>query len=207
MTPLADIHTHTPAPDALLSVEPHDFCPQPGQRYSVGIHPWNTLSLPDNALDTLRRAAQHPQVAAIGETGLDRLRGAGLEHQADIFGAHIDLARQLGKPVIVHCVRAYDLLLDVLKSHSPGVPVVIHGFRGKPQLAARLLGAGCCLSYGERFNPDALRATPLDRLLIETDTSPLPITAIAAAVAAALNISAEQLLGQVRDNLGSVLAI
>lgn len=55
---------------------------------------------------------------------------------------------------------------------------VVHGFRGKPQLAKQLLNAGFAISYGEHFNPESVAVTPLDKLCIETDESEMPIEEI-----------------------------
>ena len=55
---------------------------------------------------------------------------------------------------------------------------IIHGFRGKPQLAGQALNAGCALSFGEHFNSESVRLTPTDRLFIETDESTMLVSEI-----------------------------
>ncbi|MBQ0069389.1 MAG: TatD family hydrolase, partial [Bacteroidales bacterium] len=174
MTPIIDIHTHRldAGPEAIISVEPATFAPQPGNLYSVGYHPWSGIPQSLGALDAI---ANHPQVVAIGETGLDALRGVSIAEQELLFAHHIALAQQLGKPVIAHMVRTSQQLIKVWRHMQPsGISLIIHGMRGNENVARTLIDAGCYLSYGERFNPNALRATPHDRILAETDESTKP---------------------------------
>ena len=204
---VTDFHTHrSDAKDALISTEPDRFDPQPGRIYSVGLHPWSTADVTEAHLLRLSQVATHPQVAAIGETGFDTLRGATVERQRQIFDFHIDLARQLRKPLVVHCVRAWQHLLGALRDNPADVPVVIHAFRGKPQLARTLIDAGCLLSFGLRFNPEALAATPANRLLIETDDDPADIAQVAQAIAEANRLTAEQVIQLARDNANRLLS-
>jgi TatD DNase family protein len=200
MMTIVDFHTHRQdALQALISVDPRHFDPQPGLWYSVGYHPWHGVELlTDDDYALLERCALHPQVLAIGETGMDRLHGPKLEVQQQAFVRHLHLAQELGKPVVAHCVRtAQDLLAARHHAALDDVTLIIHGMRGNEHIARTLLDAGCYLSYGIRYNPDALRATPLDCLLIETDDGTEAITDVAAAVAADLGLTADDLMGRV----------
>lgn len=202
--PILDFHTHrTDAPDALISVDPRRFAPQPGLWYSVGYHPWDDVDkLTEDDFALLERCASHPQVLAIGETGIDRLRGASLDIQTAVFVRHLQLAADLGKPVVVHCVKAAQEILTA--RHKAGltpVPMAIHGMRANANIASNLLDAGCYLSFGPRFNPDTLRITPLDRLLIETDDAPtITINEVAALVASTLNLPTEEITKKATRN-------
>jgi TatD DNase family protein len=203
MTYILDFHTHrTDATQALISIDPRRFDPQPGKWYSVGFHPWEQVeSLTDSDFDLLEQCAQHPQVLAMGETGMDRLRGSDLMKQEAAFVRHLQLAWELGKPVVVHNVRATREILDA--RHRAGlddVTLVIHGMRGNAHVARTLLDAGCYLSYGPRFNAKALQATPPNRLLIETDDSPYTILEVAQHVAQSLKVTADQVLAVSADN-------
>ena len=205
MTPIIDIHTHRldAGPEAIISVEPAAFAPQPGRLYSVGYHPWSNIP---QSLDDLTAIAAHPQVVAIGETGLDALRGASIAEQELLFAHHIALAQQLGKPIIAHMVRTSQQLIKVWRRMQPsGISLIIHGMRGNENVARTLIDAGCYISYGEHFNPKALRATPLDRILAETDESLTPITQIIASHATALNLACEDYLSQLQQNTHSTL--
>lgn len=178
---LFDTHTHHLRHDAWVNRAPGDIL-APGYTYSVGVHPWDAGSFDLRALE---EAAAQEAVEAIGETGLDTLRGPSLEVQEPVFRAHVDLSESLGKPLVIHCVKAFDRLMALKKELKPTQPWIIHGFRGKPQQAEQLLRAGFHLSLGPNFNPETARVIPSDRLHIETDDSHVPITEVAAAVAAA----------------------
>ena len=106
------------------------------------------------------RWASCPQVVAIGECGLDRLRGAALEEQQRWFVRQAELAESSGRPLIVHCVKAFDVLIQLHRCLSPRAQWVVHGFRGKPQLAQMLLRAGMHLSFGKNYNEESYRLTP-----------------------------------------------
>lgn len=205
---LLDCHTHRPdATAALISVDPRHFAPQPGLWYSVGFHPWDGVgTLTDDDFSLLERCARHPQVLAIGETGMDTLRGGDLNSQADVLVRHLQLAHSLGKPAVIHNVRCtQEILAARRRAGLTAVPLAIHGMRGNEHVTRTLLDAGCYLSFGARFNPDALRATPLDRLLIETDEAPVTIQEVADAVASALQLTREQVTTICATNLQRLL--
>ena len=197
---ILDFHTHNQqATDALISVMPEEFDPQPGKFYSVGIHPWHSQEVTPSVLNALETAAQHPQVLAIGETGLDALRGASLEAQMELFRKHIALAEQLGKALIIHMVRTSQQVLKAWHESQRSVPWVIHGMRGNPRVAQPLIDAGFYLSFGSRFNPATVAATPLDRLLIETDDdADITIHDVAQAIAQAHGITIQELIDAIR---------
>lgn len=119
----------------------------------MGIHPWETGATPD--FELLERAAAHPSVAAIGETGVDRLRGAGIDTQTNVFRRHIALSESLRKPLILHVVKALDIILAVKKECRPAMPWIWHGFRGNATMAKQLADNGILLSLGSHFNTDA----------------------------------------------------
>lgn len=209
MIDILDIHTHRlDATAALIAVDPRRFDPQPGKWYSVGFHPWDDVdTLTAGDFDLLGQCACHTQVLAIGETGMDTRRGASLDIQAPVFIRHLQLAHELGKPVVVHNVRATRHILDARrKAGLDDVTLVIHGMRGNAHVARTLLDAGCYLSYGPRFNDEALQSTPLDRLLIETDDSELPITHVAALAAQALNLPIEEIITHISSNTHNLLS-
>ncbi len=190
---IRDIHTHhtdagtgsvrnltLPEAERLLQTDVEGL-------FSVGIHPWDAHKPVNWAL--LERLAADTRVFAIGECGLDKGAQAPLPLQTDVFLRQIDLARRLDKPVIVHCVRCFNELM-ALKRQFPDSPAagnpkgnlgfcfVVHGFRGKPQLAEQLLKQGFYLSFGEKFNAESLQKTPIGRRFRETDESDMTIDEI-----------------------------
>lgn len=197
---IIDCHTHDHnRADAVISVAPTDFRPKEGFTYSVGIHPWSTVQSTNFSI--LAEAAAHPAVIAIGETGIDRLRGADTEIQKKIFERHITLSEQLHKPLILHVVKAVDEVLAIRKAMKPRMPWIWHGFRGNAQMARQLTGKGIYLSLGERFNPKAAEVIDSDMLLLESDESMLSIREIAERVAASRGEPADDVMLTAARNL------
>ena len=195
-----DIHTHnsTAATDTIFN----SGCNYIADRnISIGIHPWYIKDKWKSELASIAEWAKAANVVAIGECGFDMLKSpTDILLQEEIFMAHAQLAEEMQKPLIIHCVKAFDRLMALHKELKPRQAWIIHGFRGKPQLATQLVNAGFYVSLGERFNPDSAKAIPTDRLFIESDESPLPIADIYASVAEAKEIPAEQLALQIMAN-------
>lgn len=180
---VTDVHTHHHhRRDAVINLAPGEL-PEPGFLYSSGVHPWDTL-LPDDEivrrLEEVRRLSRLPEVVAIGEAGIDRLRGASMERQTGIFSRQVDISEEVQKPMILHVVKAFPEIIRLKRELKPSQPWIVHGFRGKPELAAELLRAGFYISLGEHFNQAAAAVIPPDRLFAETDESTLTIGEIAA---------------------------
>lgn len=158
---------------------------------TVGIHPWDAeraAGLPEIAglLEvTGLQGAGLPEAAgiqAVGEIGLDFAKGPAHEVQAAALRAQLRMACERGLPVVLHCVRAFEPLMRELAVCEPRA-VIFHGFIGSPQQARQALGRGYYLSFGVRTfasprSIEALRATPSDRLFLETDEDPAPIAAV-----------------------------
>ena len=225
---ILDFHTHAPAPGALLSLDIAEiptvtvaaFC-ESGDSVScaplsLGLHPWSTAR-PDTAelMQKLEALARSPQVLAIGEAGLDTLRGAPMDIQEELFRRHIRLSEQLAKPLIIHLVKALDPLLRIRREERPRQPWVFHGFRANPSVALQLLrlenraatqsntprsAAPIYFSLGPKFNPATAKAIPPDRLLIETDDSGVPVSEVLGRLADTLGLPAPLLAARIAAN-------
>lgn len=193
-----DAHTHSLAQNAIVNREASDEFPC-GLTFSVGVHPWHADRFD---LSALTEATTRSNVVAIGECGLDRLKGPAPDIQIPVFEAQAALSEELGKPLIVHCVKAFDELLATHRRLKPIQPWIIHSFRGKPQQARQLLDQGFYLSLGPSFNPATARHVPAERLLIETDDHPgIYIEDVAAKVAEARGCTTGQILTVCSTNL------
>ena len=135
-TPFVNIHTHRPTGHG---IEPA----------SVGIHPWEAA---EGDLATVREHVGPAQI--VGEIGLDYLR-PDREAQLRIFEGQLRLAEAAGKPVVLHCVKAFEETMRLLKQFRLRA-VIFHGFIGSPEQAARAVAAGYYLSFG----PRSLRSKP-----------------------------------------------
>ena len=208
-----DIHTHNPPMlsseiKAIVSVDIRKPFKPCAPWYSVGIHPWyidnNDMETTDRLFEKVREYARLPMVVAIGETGLDRItakKTGDYQLQLTLFNLHARLSEEVKKPLIIHCVRAWNELLHIHQSVKPAMPWIVHGFRGKEPLAAQLLNAGFYLSFGLRYHKASLKAAwTKNRLLTETDDNQINIRDVYHQIASDLNIS-EQLLSDEIENI------
>ena len=187
---------------------------------AVGTHPLRVPGFVDRPaeLRALAGLATRPKVVAIGEVGLDGSAGQppdALARQRSFFESCLDLSATTNLPLVLHVVGAHDLALDLLARRAP-IRGVVHYFVGDAALAARYLELGCLISVGKpvtRPAEAALRAAiaaiPLHRLLLETDTYPLPgrateprdVVAVCASVAAIRGIGARVVAAGTTENV------
>lgn len=152
-----DIHTHIPGEDRVMSVDftrPFPDIP-PEQAITIGVHPWYA----DSNIDwiSFEKALTDPRVVGIGEAGLDAVKGPALDVQIPVFEKQIVLSQKYNLPLIIHSVRNNHRILELKKFFKPVVPWIIHGFRGKPEEAKKLLNAGLHLSLGTLHNLEVAR--------------------------------------------------
>jgi TatD DNase family protein len=157
----------------------------------VAIHPNDAARMgPDlmPGIELVETLAQHPQVRAVGETGLDYYRtpdAAGQAAQQEAFAAHIAFAKTYHKTLVVHDRDAHQDILAVLDSEGLPETIVMHCFSGDDQFARACLDRGAYLSFAGTVTfknndqlRDALAVAPLDRVLVETDApylAPMPV--------------------------------
>ena len=190
---LFDLHTHNNDADGMFSIL-NSYGYIAGRNISIGIHPWSIDGNWKNVFAEIEKQATNRNVRAIGECGIDKIRStASIEEQQKIFKAHAMLAERTHKPLVIHCVKGFDEIIAIHKEISPEQTWIIHGFRGKPQQAEQLIKSGFCISYGEKFNTDSVKATPLEKLFIESDESKTGINDIYTTVAKAKGCSIEEL--------------
>ena len=188
---ILDIHTHNAQTHA-QTIE------------TVGIHPWRAHL---DSLIEVELAA--PSVDAIGEIGLDYACNTPREKQIEVFEAQLAIAERLKKPVVLHCVRAFeDVIKTIEKYHLKAV--IFHGFIGSVEQAQRAVRQGYYLSFGERTfrSPktiQAMHSTPLSHLFVETDESTTPIEDIYAKIAELRGIEVCELLKATEENLKRIL--
>jgi TatD DNase family protein len=172
---------------------------------SVGIHPWFlTEGNVDQLLAALHQSLEDERVVALGEAGLDKLRGETMTIQTAVFRQEVALSEKLGLPMIIHCVKAYNELAQLKKELQPHQPWIIHGFRGKKNVAVNLLRQGFYLSFGARFQEEAVRSVPLERMFVETDESPESIEEICCRIAEAKGVTPEELVEAINKNVSKV---
>lgn len=138
--------------------------------FSVGIHPWDA-DLPISIND-LEKLIQHQNCLAIGECGLDKVIEIDLDFQKKVFISQLELAVKYQKPVIIHCVKAFDELMEICSSFHSKIPLVIHGFNKSQQLLQQLINKGFYISlhssifYKTDYN---FLNIPMEKIFLETD--------------------------------------
>jgi len=208
-----DFHTHTAGGGAdtiaiknLMAGDevPADF--PSNTLFSAGIHPWQLTEENEEQLMTeLLLTAAHPHVVMIGEAGFDRLRGAqgDVQYRAFLFQAHI--AEEMGKPVVIHCVKGWDELRRARREVKPGRSWIINGFRGSGSLAASLAEEGFWFSLGTKgMTPEVLASVSHQRLLLETDDSGREISEVYSLFGAAAGYEDRRAETLIRNNFNSL---
>jgi TatD DNase family protein len=148
---------------------------------AVGIHPNSTAkALPDD-WRRVCELADHPKVAALGETGLDRYwDDAPIELQREFFLRHLQLSREKKLPVVIHCRDAWDDLMPLLREDASSSPIlgIMHAMSGDAAQVEECVALGLHISFAgnvtyknKKFEPlrAAAGVVPWDRLLVETD--------------------------------------
>ena len=205
---IRDIHTHhypNTSGEAIVQLMPDAFYPQQGHFYSVGLHPWEIKDDWRTQMAGLLVKALHPQVAMIGETGIDKKNGAApLEVQMEVFREHVRLSELLRKPLIIHCVKGFDEVLAIRKEMKVALPWLIHGFRGGIEQWQQLSRAGLLVSIGEHYDEELVKELPLSQLFIESDERG-DLVAIYNLVSETKHVEASELAQHVAANIYSLL--
>ncbi len=144
---------------------------------AYGVHPWRVNDLPEDWENQLRSRLRE-DACSVGEIGLDNwIEPRDERLQMDIFERQLQIAHDLGLPPTIHCVRAWGLLMDALH-RGPDLSdgFLAHGFGGSVEILHQLADLGAYFSFsaypadpGRKKMRDAVRACPVDRLLVETD--------------------------------------
>lgn len=193
---LIDFHTHIAPPQGV-------YTPQ-----SFGLHPWHISNDYRNTPPGLFEQAQ-----IIGECGLDRCCSTPWELQHEAFCWQLEMAARYGKPVVIHCVRAFNELVELRKRYDT-TPWVVHGYIGAPQMAVQLNGMGIKVSLGAALL-DPSRSKPrqtllrlgADNILLETDTATCGIGTVYGTAASLLGITVPQLAEKISVTCSMVLGL
>ena len=140
---------------------------------AIGLHPWFVDRAPPSWLDQLGEKLLSNPRACVGEIGLDRTRRSpALPEQRAVLAAQLDLAADLDRPAVLHCVRAFGSLLEALGDrHLPQRGIMLHGWAGAAELIPRFLELPVPV-YFSVSSADQLELIPEGRLLVESDASP-----------------------------------
>lgn len=188
MNRYVDIHTHHPTGQ---HIEPQ----------GVGIHPWDAECY---ATCELSLGDEVTTAELIGEIGLDYACKVNRQLQEQVFRQQLLIAERLQKPVVLHCVRAFEPMMNILSEHKLRA-VIFHGFIGSTEQAKRALDRGYFLSFGVNVlrSPKSIKAMnecPLEQMFVESDESLIPIAEIYAEIARLRDIDVAILAEKTLEN-------
>lgn len=178
--------------------------------YSIGIHPWY---VDENRLETdleiIKEKLQLRGCLALGECGLDKRIEIPLGLQISVFKQQLELVKETQKPIVLHCVAAFDEVIAIKKEMKIENPMIIHGFSKNEQVAQTLLKNGFYLSFGKYLlrNPDLEKVftfAPENQILLETDTIEESIYQVYEKAAAIKGISIEEMKAIVFNNFSKI---
>ena len=148
--------------------------------YSIGIHPWFIVEdSVENDLAIIESKIIESNCLAIGECGLDKRIEIPMELQKMVFEKQLLLAQKYNKPVVIHCVAAFQEVIEIKKRLDISVPMIVHGFSKNEQVAKQLVDKGFYLSFGKYLLQSKSLGTTLEmvfknipdnRIFLETDT-------------------------------------
>ena len=204
-----NLHTHhfsnNPAILEIVNQYPQEFDDKI-PFYSIGIHPWYiNESRVEADLQIMEEKLQLQNCLALGECGLDKRIEISMEIQTQVFEKQLALAIKYKKPVILHCVSAYQEIIEIKKRLQVEVPMIIHGFSKNSTIAKSLLDNGFYLSFGKYLlrNPElesVFKSVPNDRFFLETDTIEETLEEVYQLAAKYKNIEIENLKKIINSN-------
>ena len=203
-----NLHTHHIAMDDSLFVLNYrlgyDKAIDTTQSFSIGIHPWDTELIDATTFKQLEHFLNQPNCLAVGECGLDKLIATPLDLQKKAFEQQLQLAIKYNKPLIIHCVKTFDELIEICKPYFNRIPLIIHGFNKSETLAKQLIDKGFYLSLHHHIllkSDFEIKSLPLNNLFFETDNDPhLLIQVVYQAFALKLNIELDVLKEKINRN-------
>jgi TatD DNase family protein len=207
-----DVHTHKKASlENVFSIENKysdalDFTTP----FSIGIHPWfiNEDKIKE-ALLSVEEKLQEENCVALGECGLDKRTTTDFELQQFVFKKQISLSENYQKPLIIHCVKAFQEVIENKKEVKPKQIWILHGFHQNLQIAESLLKNGFMLSLGaaiinNKKLQEVVLEIPLASILLETDNAAIEIQAIYQKVAEIRKMEVEEFQQQIHQNFKNI---
>ncbi|MFO7844216.1 MAG: TatD family hydrolase [Bacteroidales bacterium] len=176
--------------------------------FTAGLHPWHADQLALSHIDQkLKKLISEKKIIAIGETGLDKLKGVHWETQFQVFKKHIELSEKYQLPLVIHSVKAHNEILKLKKDIQPKANWVIHNFTGSKQMALDFIDHGFYLSICHHLKNENSRINqffqqlPKDRIFLETDDFDISIKELYQIAADKWDVRIEALKLQLISNL------
>jgi TatD DNase family protein len=208
-----NLHTHQSLIQAdvleLVNQYPQEFDASI-PNYSIGIHPWHIVEDKiDEDLSIIESKLKDEKCLAIGECGLDKRIEYPIALQQMVFEKQLALAEKYRKPVVIHCVAAFQEVIATKKKMAISVPMIIHGFSKNKETAEQLIANGFYISFGKYLlrNPElelVFKSIPKERLFLETDTIEEGIAAVYELAARYKNIEMGEMKAIINANFDTV---
>ncbi len=209
-----NVHTHHPALDeskGIISYFSNHIPELVGNKIShylsTGIHPWHIspCCFPLE-LKLMEGISGMKNFLAIGECGLDKLAETSWDLQNEVLIEQVKLSEKIHKPIIIHCVKAFQEILNIRNQLKCKQKWIFHGFQGNTLTALQLIQQDCYLSFGKALlenrpkTKEALQNIPLDKVFLETDAAEIHISDVYSVAAEIKKISMNQLQNQIENN-------
>lgn len=216
--PYIDIHTHLDRVETDTIIVQNIF---PGEGfaaftgrnfYSFGLHPWHLKSQEENdeMLREVEEALEFDHVCFVGECGLDKKIDGDIEEQKRVFKAHAFIAEEFKRPLIIHCVKAYNEVFELHRKLHPEMPWILHGYTGNVQTTQLLGKQGFMFSFGKSlFNEnsksiESLKCLPMENIFFETDEYDTEVDTIYKKAAELKNVSLDILKNEIWNNFNRI---
>lgn len=180
--------------------------------FTAGLHPWHAEKLSKEEIQNrLEQLVHSKSIIAIGETGIDKLKGPDLDIQLDVFKQHINIAEKYNLPLIVHSVKAHNEILKLKIDLKSKIPWVIHHFNGGKQMALDFIKNGFNLSVSHHIKNSKSRIShyigdlPVEKIFLETDDFDIDIKDLYTIAAKNFNIDIKDCKKQFVNNLKDLL--
>jgi TatD DNase family protein len=218
LIPYIDFHTHPfrNEKDTVIvqNIYPGDgFAAFTGRNfYSVGLHPWHIGTEKENnvALQMVEEALEFDHVIFVGEAGLDKLANTDFNEQKRVFEAQAFIAEEYKYPLVIHCVKALNEVIQLRKKMSPVMPWILHAYNGGIEITKQLANMNFMFSFGEslfRSNSkgiESFKYIDLDKLFFETDEQEMDVETVYKQGAKLKEISIEQLKAAIWNNFNRI---
>lgn len=181
--------------------------------FSIGIHPWFIYkNKTEEELLIVEERLQHKNCFALGECGLDKITEVDFKLQQEVFRKQVQLSEKHNKPLIIHCVKAYQEIIEIRKEIKPKQIWILHGFNKNIQVAESLIKNGIILSIGVAIIKNkklqkVVSEIPLDKLFLETDDSEVTIQRVYKKVANIKSIEIEELQQIIKQNFRNIFRV
>ncbi len=213
-----DIHTHNREVEErtvkivnLNTDEANTYLPTENL-YSIGIHPWRIENNFSAELHLLDDYSYNPKFVSIGEIGIDKTSSKPIDIQTQVFKDQANIAHKLGKPIIIHCVKALSEILEIKKNGYKDDIWIMHGFQGGFETADQLIKHNIYISFGKHLltkakTIEAFRKVDMSKIFLETDDSDISIKELYKEAAIIKDVKPTIIRKQIASNFNNIFPL